>query len=150
MAPPPIRLLHHHLLLLPLHKHQPKRRNRKQYNIDNPKRERRLEHRTLLIQVEIEAVVAADPIRAQGDVDAAVGGEGRAVGVADAAQVVHAGDQRADEADVDEGDEVRGAACGFAPDQGEQAPCYGEGADYEEDSVGGALVKERGIGGAGG
>ena len=64
MAPPPISLLNHNLLLLPLHEHQPERRNREQDDIDDAKRKGRLEHRTLLIHIEIEPVVATDPVRA--------------------------------------------------------------------------------------
>lgn len=119
MTPPPISLLNHHLLLLlPLHEQQPKRRNRKQDSIQNPKRERRLEHRTLLVQVEIEPSVTAHAIRAQCDVEGAAVGEIGAAGVTDAAQVVDARDQGADKADVDEADEARGAASGFAADDG--------------------------------
>ena len=139
MTPPPISLLDHHvlLLLLPLHKHQPKRRNRKQDNVHNPKRKGRLEHRTLLVQIEVEPIIAAHAVRAQRDGEGAAIGEIRAAGVADATEVVDARNQGADEADVDEGDEVGGAAGGFAPDDGQEAPCYGEGGDYEEDSGGG-------------
>ena len=134
MASPPVCLLDHHLLLLPLHKDQPKRRDRKQNRVHDPKRECRLKHSTLLIEVEIETIITAHSVGAQCDVERSIIGEARTVGVGDAAEVIDSGDQGADEANVDKADEVGGSAGRLAADYRQEAPCYGEGGDYEEDS----------------
>lgn len=56
-----------------------------------------------------------------------------AVGVCDEAQFVDAGDEGAEEEEVDEGDEDGGALCGGVADHGVDAPKDGDDADDEED-----------------
>ena len=109
MTPPPVGLLNDHLLLLPLHKDQKEGRDGKEDAVHDAEGKRGFEHRALLVDVEIEAVVAAHSAGAQGDGETAVVAEVRAVGVGDVAEVVHACDQGADEAYVDETDEVGGS-----------------------------------------
>lgn len=134
MTTPPISLLNHHLLLRPIHKQQPERRHGKKDTVHNPKRKCRFQHRALLIDIKTEWTVSIKSVRPKRDVKGAIGAEVRAVSIGNAAQVVDARDQGADEADVDKADEVGGAPCGFAAEEGEEAPYGGEGGDYEEDS----------------
>ena len=75
MATPPISLLNHHLLLRPIHKQQEERRNREKYAIHDPKRKCRLQHCTLLVDIEAERRVAIEAIGAKTDVERAVVGE---------------------------------------------------------------------------
>ena len=56
----------------------------------------------------------------------------RAIGVGDTAKIIDAGDQGADEAYVDETDEVGGTTGRFATEEGQDAPCYRKGGDDEE------------------
>lgn len=85
MATPPISLLDHNILLLPIHEQQKERAARKKDAVHDPERKRRLQHCALLVDVESKGVVPVKPVRAQGDVESAVVGEMRAVGVGDAA-----------------------------------------------------------------
>lgn len=98
MTTPPIGcLFHHNLLLLPVHEQQKEGRAREEDAVHDPKRKRRFQHRALLVDVEAEGRVPAEAIRAEGDVEGAVGAEMAAVGVGDAAQVVDASDESPDE-----------------------------------------------------
>ena len=118
VTPPPVSLLDHDLLLLPLHKDQKEGRNGKEDGIHDAEGKRGFEHRALLVDVEIEAVVAAHSAGAEGDVETAVVAEVRAIGVGDVAKVIYASDQGADEAYVDEADEMGGSTGGFATEEG--------------------------------
>ena len=135
MTPPPVGLLHYHLLLLPLHKDQPESRNGKEDGIHDAECPRGFEHGTLFIDVEIKPVIAAHSIGPQSDRKIAIIAEVRAIGVGDVAKVIDAGDQGANEAYVDERDEVGGPTGGFATEEGQSTPCYCKGGDDEEYSV---------------
>lgn len=64
-----------------------------------------------------------------------IGGEVAAARIGDVAKFVDAGDEGADEAEVDEGDEDGGVAGGSAAENGEDSPGGCEDGDDEEDAV---------------
>ena len=132
MTSPPIGLLDHHLLLLPLHEEQPESRDGKEDGIHDAECKRGFQHGTLLIDVKIKPIVAAHSAGPECDIEIAVITEVRAIGVGDAAKVIDAGDQSANEAYVDETDEMGGPTGRFATEEGQEAPCYGKGGDDEE------------------
>ena len=144
MTPPPdrLRLLHHHAPMMPVHKKRHHKRHEEQYTVDNPKREARLQHSTRLVHIHTERRV----IYAQGgDVNGvargpdaagagdASGGVGAVLG-SDAAELVDAGDEGADEGKVDEGDEEGRAAGRVVAEEGGDGPGGGEDGDDEEDA----------------
>lgn len=123
--------MHHNLLLLPLvhQRHDP--RHKEKHTIHNPQREARLEHRTRLIHAQPHRRQGAAAKRAQVDIDRRVAGhDGDAVRVCDEAQLVDAGDEGADEGEVDEADEARVVA---VREDGEEGPGQGEDRDDEEE-----------------
>jgi len=87
------------------HKRSQETREEKEYTIHNPKYPTGLQHRTRLVYIQIIGV----PIRLEAGyegIGVALGGDGRTGVGRDAAQVVDAGYEGADEAEVDEGDKV--------------------------------------------
>lgn len=112
--------------------------------LHDAEREARLEHGARLVEVKRQRVAGAHAIVAKGpqrDVDGAAV-PARAVLVGDEAQLVDGGDEGAEEADVDEGDEGRGALGGRVADQRVEGPEDGDDADDEknEDVGRGQLV----------
>ena len=98
--------------VMPVQEHRQDRRDEEEDGVHDAKRPRCLEHRTVLVDVGRPRRIAANAEIAkwaEADVDGR-GGEVCAVGLADAAQLVVSGDEGADEAEVDEGDEEGGAA----------------------------------------
>lgn len=119
-----------------MHKQQQKGGDGEEDAIHDAKREARFPHRTFLIGVQTQGrCTAADAIVVDGDGETAVGGEIRAVGIGDVAKLVDAGDEGADETEVDEGDEHGGVAGGFAAENGEYGPSGSEYGDDEEDAA---------------
>lgn len=116
MASPPISLLNHHLLLLPLHEDQEERRDSEENNIHDPEGEGRLQHGALLVCVETEPIVSTDATGAYSERGISITGKVGAIGVGDGAEVVYAGDQGANEANINEADEVSGPSGGLATD----------------------------------
>lgn len=156
MAPPPISLLNHHLLLFPLptHEQQQEARNSKEDAVHDPERKARLQHRAILIRVQAEWRISADAIVVDGEREVAVVFESGAVGSGDVAQFVDAGDEGANEAEVDEGDEEGGVTGGFAAEDGGDGPGGGEDGNDEEDSertfVSSGIIQVRRWSGGGG
>lgn len=72
------------------------------------------------------------PERAEGD-DDGTAVPVWAVLVGDEAELIHAGDKGAEEAEVHKGHEDRGAPRGSVPDGGVESPEHGDDADDEED-----------------
>lgn len=134
--------------MMPMHKKRHHKRHAEQYTVDNPKREARLQHSTRLVHIHTERRV----IYAQGgDVNGvarspdaagagdASGGVGAVLG-SDAAELVDAGDEGADEGKVDEGDEEGGAAGRVVAEEGGDDPGGGEDGYDEEDAGCGGLI----------
>jgi len=130
-----VRLAHIRLLLLP-GSTMPKRqcrRNKKEDTIHNPKRKTGLQHRTLFIRLKIHPLATQSHIIAKIDFPSSSCRDVGAVFHGDEAQVVDAGDEGADETEVDEADE---AGVGFRTVVGEESadcPGGGEDGDDEED-----------------
>lgn len=126
MTPSPIALLGYDLpIILPraMHKQQQKGRNGKEDAIHDPECKARFAHRAFLVGIQTQGrCITADAIVVDGDGEAAVGGEVGAVCVGNVAKFVDAGNEGADEAEVDEGDEHGGIAGRLAPDYGEDGP----------------------------
>ena len=134
-----MRLPNINILLLPpappADQQREKTGNKKENTVHDAKRPARLQHRTRLINLHIHTTHAEPVAIAHAD-----GEEGRAalvdraaVVLADHAQLVDAGDQRADETEVDEGDEE---SVGFRAVVGEErrdGPDGAEDGDDEED-----------------
>lgn len=132
-----ISLLHHHLLFFSApHEQQQKSGKDEEYDVHDAERERGLQHGACLIHRERERVIAADPARRQRNVEILGVGEVGAVGFGNVAQFVHACNQRARKAQVDEGDEEGRSACGFSSEQGGNRPDGAQNRGYEENSVG--------------
>ena len=114
VAPPPVRFLGHDLpvvLPLPMHEEQQKGGDGEENAIHDAKREAGFPHRTFLVGVQAHGGgIAADAVVVDGDGESTIGGEIGAVGVGDVAELVDAGDEGADETEVDEGDEDGGVA----------------------------------------
>ena len=139
----PLRLDHDDLLLLAAAMHERQRaREEEEDAVHDRQCPARLEHRTGLPQANI----VSPKVRAIQQLEAARGvaggAEGAAVVGADAAEGVDTADEGADDAEVDEGDEVRvvlravvGEECAGGPDDGED---YDD--EEDEDSVGGEGV----------
>lgn len=107
MAPASISLLNHHLLFFTApHEQQQKGGRDEEDNIHNTKGEAGLQHGARLIHGERERGIAADPTGRHGNVEIARFGEVAAVGLGNVPQFIHACNQRARKAEVDEGDEV--------------------------------------------
>lgn len=144
MTPPPIRLLNNHLPIIPLpmHKQQQKARDGKEDAIHDAKRKARLQHRTMLVCVQMERRLPGNTIIVDGDGEIAVGGEVGAVRIAYVTELVNASDEGADEAEVDEGDEEGRVPRRFAAEDGRDGPGGSEDGDDEEneDRVGGEQV----------
>lgn len=141
VAPAPRRRRAPHFLprhrprLTPPDPQRPKRRPEEENNLHDPHCKARLQHRTGLVQIICERVPclrAIEPERAQGDVFA-VAVPVSAVRVCDEAQFVDAGDEGAEEEEVDEGDKDGGAFCGGVADHRVNAPEDGDDTDDEED-----------------
>ena len=136
MAPASIGLLDNHLLLVAaLHEQQQKGGRDKEDNVHDAEGEAGLEHGACLIHRERERVVAADSARRHCDVKIARVGEVGAVGFGNVSQFVHACNQGAHKADIDEGDEVGRSACGFSAEQGRDRPDGSQNGGYKENSV---------------
>lgn len=128
-----ISLLHHHLLFFSApHEQQQKSGKDEEYDVHDAERERGLQHGACLIHRERERVIAADPARRQRNVEILGVGEVGAVGFGNVAQFVHACNQRARKAQVDEGDEEGRSACGFSSEQGGNRPDGAQNRGYEE------------------
>jgi len=136
MATPPVSLLDYNLLVLSMHEQQEERRDGEEDAIYDAKCKRRLQHRAFFVEIVAKRRVAVEATGAETDIEGAIGREVRAIGVGNAAQVVDSCDEGSYKAYVDEADKVGGAAGGFATEEREQAPCNGEGGDYEKDSGG--------------
>lgn len=95
------------LLLFVPNKQGQKARKGKEDDVHDAKRPARLEHTTGLIDADMDAMtIEANTTQIATNGPAGIGlGDGGAVGVADEAQLVDTRDERADNADVDEGDE---------------------------------------------
>lgn len=91
-----------------------------------------LEHAAGLVRVQAQVaarVIAEGPQR-----DAPVdGADDGAVGAGDEAQRVDAGDEGADEAQIDQGNELRVGAAAVVAEQGEDGPEHGDHGDDKED-----------------
>ena len=74
--------------------------------VHDAKREACLEHRAGLVGLEVKVGARHGPESAEAGVPVPVLGQVRAVGVGNVAQVPHAGNEGADEAEIDEGDEA--------------------------------------------
>lgn len=135
MAPPPITLFHHHLLIIPLpvHEEQQKARDRKEDAIHDSKRKARLQHRAILVRIQMERRIAVDAIIIDREGEVVVVGKMGAIGLRNVAEFVDASDEGADEAEIDEGDEEGGVAGGFAAKDRGDGPGGGEDGDDEED-----------------
>lgn len=112
MTPPPIGLLHNHIILLIpfLHKEQQESGGEEEDNIHDAKSKARLEHRTRLIHIQREWIIAAKTIVVECDGEISVVGKGGAVGFGNRSEFVHRCYQRAYEAEIDKGDEEGGTA----------------------------------------
>lgn len=136
MTPPSHSLLNNDLpLILLMNKQGQESRPSKEENLHNAQREGRLEHSAGLIHLQRERVTRALAIlaeRAERDPDHA-GVPVGAVSVGDEAELVDGGDEGADEAEVDEGDEERGAFCCGEAEERVDAPEDGDYADDEQD-----------------
>lgn len=95
------------------------------------KRKRRLEHRTLPVNVQTEAI-ARDGEKSQVLAVGAVPGYVGAVRVGDAAKAVHAADECANEEQVDEGDKLGRVPCARVQEESAHGPCCAEDGDDEE------------------
>ena len=138
MAPPPVRLCNLRLPSIPasVHEKQQNARYEKEDAIHYAKCKARLQHRAILIGIEMEGRISADAIIIDGHGEVTVCGEACAVCVGDVAKFVDAGDEGADEAEVDEGDEDGGIAGGFATENGYDGPGGGQDGDDEENTGG--------------
>ena len=112
MTPPPISLLHNHVipLITSLHKQQQESGGQEEDNIHDPKSKARLEHRARLVHIQREWIITAEPIIVERDRERSVVGKGGAVGFGNRPEFVHGCYQRAYEAEIDKGDEEGGAA----------------------------------------
>ncbi len=121
VAPPPatrILLRHDRLVPIPVEKQQNHTRDEEEYTIHDPERETRLQHCAILVHIPREGRVRGYAVRASADVESAVAGDVAAVGAGYTPELVDAGDEGADEAEVDEGDEDCGGAGGFVAEEG--------------------------------
>ena len=120
---------------MPMHEQRQDERDEEEHRVHNPKRPRRLQHRAVLVDIDRPWRIAADAKiaeRPESDVDGREL-EACAVGLADAAELVVGGNEGADEAEVDEGDEEGRAAGGAEAEEGHDGPGTGEDRDDEED-----------------
>lgn len=138
MTPPPVALLHHNLPIVPppMHEQQQKRGNRKEDAIHDAKCKACLQHRAVLVGVEVKGGRGGDTGIVNGEGEVAVVGKVGAVGICDVTKLVDASDEGADEAEIYEGDEHGGVAGGFTAEDGDEGPCGGEDGDDEEDTEG--------------
>lgn len=140
MAPPPIGLLNHDILFLaPLHKQQQKRRCEEENHVHDAEGKTGLQHRARLVHAQMQPARAAQAARVQRDGEGTRAREVAAVRFGDRAQFDHARDQRARDAEVDEGHPEGGAARGFSPEERRDRPDGGEDGGYEENSRGGGV-----------
>ena len=114
VTPPPpgshLSLIAHIIIILgPMHETQDEERDAEEDAIHDAKRETRLLHRAILFDAGREAARPGDAIGAHNHVRGAVAADAGAVGAGDAAEFVDAGDEGADEAEVDKGDEESGS-----------------------------------------
>jgi hypothetical protein len=112
-------------------------RNEEENAVHDPKRKGSLKHRTLLIATKIQAI-HIDASYAKIDLVRIAGCDVCAVFMGNAAKFIDACDERADETEVDEGDE-EGVAFGAGVGE-EGADCPGgceHGDDEEDEDVGG-------------
>lgn len=111
MTPSPRRLLNNDLTVLAMQEKRQKSSPDKENTLHNPQRERSLQHRAGLIDMQRERVIRVNaPFakRTEGSPDRAAVPVG-AVGVGDEAQLVNARHERAEEEEIDERDEEGGA-----------------------------------------
>ena len=102
-----------------------------------------LEHGARLGRADVQAVDGRAAQRAEGDGVRRAGGHVRAVGVRDEAQLVHAGDQGADEAQVHEGHEERVGARAVVREERRDGPGGREHGHDEQDQD---VVRGEGVG----
>lgn len=137
MTPPPaginLPLLRHlGIITFPMHEQQPEARKGEEYTIHDPKRKARLQHRTRPINAPREGTISIESIRPDREVEITVCGEVHAVCVGDGAELVHARDEGADEAEVDEGAEDGGFVARSSANERHYRPCQCEDGYYEE------------------
>lgn len=134
MAPSPVGLLHHHLPIVPVpvHEQQQECRDGEKDAIHDAESKARLQHGAILVDVEVEGRGAADAVVVDGEGEVAIGRETGAAGFCNVAKFVDPGDEGADEAEVDEGDEEGGFAGGFAAEHGRDGPRGRQDGDDEE------------------
>lgn len=113
------------LVMIPMDPRQD-RRDEEEDAIHDTKRPAGLEHRARLVRVDIQRI---DTPTQKAKVVIGVA----AVDVLDEAQVVHAGDEGAHEAEVDEPDEARVGAAAVVREEREERPGEREDRDDEED-----------------
>ena len=113
MAPPPPRdfgLIPHILIILgPMHEEKDDEGEEEEDAIHDAKRETGLLHRAVLLHAGRESAGSVHPVRAHAEIGGAGVTDAGTIGRGDAAELVHAGDEGADEADVDKGDEEGGS-----------------------------------------
>lgn len=127
------------LLMMPqeIRKH---RRRKKRKRIQYRKRKRRLQHRTHFIWILAQRIIRSLTPESKGAQGQQVLAAGEVVAVfrGDTAELVDAGDEGADEAEVDGGNEDGGPFGVAVAQEGFEGPDAGEhGDDEEEEDVGG-------------
>ena len=109
MASTSISFLNHHLLIFRApHEQQQKGGREEEDNVHDAKGKTCFQHGAWLVHIERVRVIAADPARRHQEVGIARVGEVGAVGFGNVPQFVHACNQRAYKAEVNEGDEEGG------------------------------------------
>lgn len=117
-----------------MHEQQQEARDGKEDAIHDAKGKARLQHGAVLVRVELKGRIAGDAIVVDGEGESTISGEIGAVRIRDVAQLVDAGDESTDEAEIDKGDEEGGVAGGFAAEDGGNGPGSGEDGYDEEDA----------------
>lgn len=138
MASPPITLLDHYVPVvpLPMHKQQQEARDGKKDAVHDAERKTRFQHGAMLIRVQMKRRTPTDSIIVNGDGEVGVGGEICAVCIGDVAELVDAGDEGADEAEVDERYKDGGVTGGFTAEDSGDGPGGGQDGNDEEDEDG--------------
>ena len=139
MTPPPpchLGLVPHIVFILgPVHEDQDHKRDEEEYAIHDAEREARFLHRAFVFDVGGDARRSRDSVGAHAQICRAAVTEAGAAGSGDAAELIDAGYEGADEAEVDEGDEEGGSLGGLATEESEDRPYSRKGGDDEEGPV---------------
>lgn len=109
-SPSSISLLDNDFLLTPVHEQQQESSDGEEDTIHDSESEARLKHRARLIEVDREGTRRAGTTRAHVDAELTVGADTRTILLGDAAELVYAGYEGSDEAEIDKGDEDGGFA----------------------------------------